>query len=292
MYHRYYGLSRPPFGVTPDPSLLYMSAMHKEALAMIMYGVESRKGFMVCSGEVGMGKTTVLRAYFEQSNSEDTRIVYVFTPQIGVEETIRHIAEEIGIADPPSGFAGVQALQSRLLELYHAGKTVVLIVDEAQVLPPRTLEFLRLLSNFETDREKLIQIVLVGQPELDDLLARRDLRQVNDRVTLRATLKPFSFGESLKYIRHRLVATGAVSSRHVLSTAAARGIARGAGGIPRRINILADNVLIAGYAMEQRPVTGRLARATVREFLKRSQPSRAESRGIFGWLGRSRESYS
>jgi general secretion pathway protein A len=284
MYEQFYGLFRPPFAVTPDPSLLYMSRVHREALATIIYGIETRKGFIVCTGEVGTGKTTVVRAFFDQARSDSFEIIYTFTPQIGPLEMATHICRELGEDDPPSVFAAVPRLSWKLLEVYESGRTVVLMIDEAQLLPPETLEFLRLLSNFETDREKLIQIVLVGQPELDATLARRDMRQVNQRVAMRARLAPLSPSESLEYIEHRLLASGAEDLGQIMSPSAAWRIAEAAAGIPRAINILADNVLIAGLGAGQRPVGGLLAEGALREFIGKGGKSGGRQRRL-GWPG-------
>lgn len=284
MYERFYGLRRPPFAVTPDPGLLYMSRAHREALATIVYGIETRKGFIVCTGEVGTGKTTVVRAFFDQAKSDSFKIIYIFTPQVSPLEMATHICRELDEDDPPSVFAAVPALQWKLLEIFEAGRTVVLMIDEAQLLPAETLEFLRLLSNFETDREKLIQIVLVGQPELDNTLARRDMRQVNQRVALRARLAPLSLNESVEYIEHRLLMSGATDLLQILSPGAAWRIAEAAGGIPRVINILADNVLIAGLGAGQRPVGAWLADNAIREFIEKSGSASPVARP--GWFRR------
>ena len=263
--------------MTPDPGLLYLSPAHREALATIIYGVETRKGFLVCTGEVGTGKTTVIRAFFDQARADAFKLIYVFTPQVSPLEMATHICRELGMDDPESVFTAVPRLQMKLLETFENGRTVVLMIDEAQLLPPETLEFLRLLSNFETDTEKLIQIVLVGQPELDELLARRDMRQVAQRVALRARLRLLSFEEGLEYVEHRLLESGANDIGQVMSPSTAWLIVEASGGIPRVINILADNVLIAGFGAGQRPVGSRLADTTIREFVARSgaaQPTR------------------
>jgi general secretion pathway protein A len=284
MYESFYGLRRPPFAVTPDPSFMFMSRSHREALATIVYGIETRKGFVVCTGEVGTGKTTVVRAFFDQARSDAFEIIYIFTPQIAPLEMATHICRELGEAEPPSIFAAVPRLTWRLLEIFESGRTVVLMIDEAQLLPPETLEFLRLLSNFETDREKLIQIVLVGQPELDATLARRDMRQVNQRVALRARLATLSATESIEYIEHRLLESGAAELTQIMSPSAAWRIAEAAGGIPRVINILSDNVLIAGLAAGQRPIGRMLAENTLNEFLgRRRRAAPGYQRGA--WLG-------
>lgn len=281
MYERFYGLHRQPFAVTPDPSLLFMSRVHREALATIVYGIETRKGFIVCTGEVGTGKTTVIRAFFDQAMSDSFEIIYIFAPQVTPLEMATFICRELDEEDPASVFAAVPRLQWKLLEIFESGKTVVLMIDEAQLLPPETLEFLRLLSNFETDREKLIQTVLVGQPELDNTLARRDMRQVNQRVALRARLAPLGLNESIEYIEHRLLASGAEDLTQILSPSAAWRIAEAANGLPRAINILADNVLIAGLGAGQRPVGAWLADNAIREFVAKSgvaSPVRARRR--------------
>jgi general secretion pathway protein A len=285
MYERFYGLHRPPFAVTPDPSLLYMSRVHREALATIVYGIETRKGFIVCTGEVGTGKTTVVRAFFDQARSDAFEIIYIFTPQVGPLEMATHICRELDEEDPPSIFAAVPRLSWRLLDIFESGRTVVLMIDEAQLLPLETLEFLRLLSNFETDREKLIQIVLVGQPELDATLARRDMRQVNQRVALRARLAPLSPTESLEYIEHRLLESGAAELAQIMSPSAAWKIAEAAGGIPRIINILADNVLIAGLGANQQPVGSLLADHTLNEFLGRARHAKPDRQRRFARAG-------
>ncbi|HEX3881992.1 MAG TPA: AAA family ATPase [Stellaceae bacterium] len=282
MYERFYGLYRPAFAVTPDPSLLYMSRAHREALATIIYGIESRKGFIVCTGEVGTGKTTVIRAFFDQARAESFKIIYLFTPQIGPLDMARYICAELGLAEPESVFAAVPVLQLKLLETFESGRTVVLMIDEAQLLPAETLEFLRLLSNFETDTEKLIQIVLVGQPEVDEMLARRDMRQVAQRIALRARLGPLSLAESVDYMAYRLVACGAREMSQVMTSTAGWTIAEASGGIPRRINILADNVLIAGFGADQRPVGSQLAAATVAEFQANSGGARVSRPRRFG----------
>jgi general secretion pathway protein A len=270
MYERFYGLSRTPFAVTPDPAMLFMSKAHREALATIIYGVETRKGFLVCTGEVGTGKSTLIRAFFDQARADAVKLIYTFTPQVTPFEMARYICAELGLDDPESVFAAVPRLQLKLLEEFENGRTVVLMIDEAQLLPPETLEFLRLLSNFETDTEKLIQIVLVGQPEVDATLARRDMRQVAQRVALRARLAPLDLEESFDYIDHRLRVSGAAELAQVMSPSAAWLIAEAAGGIPRCINILADNALIAGFGAAQRPLGSRLTGGAVGAFLAKS----------------------
>jgi general secretion pathway protein A len=282
MYESFYGLTRTPFAVTPDPAMLFMSKIHREALATIIYGVETRKGFIVCTGEVGTGKSTIIRAFFDQTLADAVKLIYIFTPQVTPLEIAKYICREMQMEEPDSIFAAVPQLQMKLLEMFETGKTVVLMIDEAQLLPPETLEFLRLLSNFETDTEKLIQIVLVGQPEVDTVLARRDMRQVNQRVALRARLAPLSIEESFEYIDHRIRVSGAGELAQVMSPSAAWLIAEAAGGIPRVINILADNVMIAGFGAAQRPIGSHLAGHTIREFVGKSGPAKPSAAQRFG----------
>jgi general secretion pathway protein A len=282
MYERFYGLSRTPFAVTPDPLMLFMSRVHREALATIIYGVETRKGFIVCTGEVGTGKSTIIRAFFDQAGADAVKLIYTFTPQVTPLEMATFICQELELEEPESVFAAVPRLQLKLLEVFESGRTVVLMIDEAQLLPPETLEFLRLLSNFETDTEKLIQIVLVGQPEVDTMLARRDMRQVSQRVALRARLGAFSLEESFEYIEHRLRVSGAGDLAQVMSPSAAWLIADAAGGIPRRINILADNALIAGFGAAQRPLGSHRAGIAINEFIAKSGAANPVAAQPFG----------
>ena len=279
MYHRYYGLSRPPFAVTPDPAIFYMSKLHREALATIIYGVEMGKGFITCTGEVGTGKTTVTRAFCDQAPANQYKILHLFMPQILPEQLMSYICHELGVEDPRNENTLVQRLRTKLLDLYSAGRTAILLIDEAQHLSANALEFLRLISNLETDSKKLLQIILVGQPEFDEMLARHDMRQVDQRVALRARLGPLDREERLKYIDHRLRATGALNTNEVLSSGAACAIAKASQGIPRLINILADNVLISGFGLEEKPVSERTARRVVTAFIKANAIRRP------GWLG-------
>ena len=285
MYHQFYGLSRAPFSVTPDPGLLYLSAQHREALAMIAHSVASRKGFTVLTGEVGLGKTTVVRAYFEEANSAGLKLINIFTPVMTGPELMRYLCKELGLPPVESDIEALQALQVRLLEMYRANRTVGLILDEAQTLRPETIEYLRLLSNLETNADKLLQIILVGQPELDRLLASRDLRQVNQRIVLRARLKPLSVAESVAYLEYRLMRTGAESLKSVITRRAARAIARASAGIPRQLNVLADNALIAGYSADERPVGVGLARQVIKELAERDYFAHQPRRGLWRWIG-------
>ena len=205
MYLSYYGFKKMPFHITPDPEFLYLTPSHKEALATIRYGVEAQKGFIVITGEVGTGKTTTLREFLLQSTDDTLEPIYVFDPYLSFEELLRSMLLDMGeeVEDTSPSRMLVQ-LQHRLIEEYEDGRDVVLLIDEAQNMPVETLEKLRVISNLETNDDKLIQIVLIGQPELDEKLNRHELRQLNQRVALRAKIHPLTRKQSAEYIRHRI----------------------------------------------------------------------------------------
>jgi general secretion pathway protein A len=263
MYENFYRLKKAPFHITPDPEFLYLGSTHKEALASIVYGVEKRKGFIVIVGEVGLGKTTILRSYLERVDKQHLKIIYVFNPNVSFGALLDTIFQELGLA-PVQGdvSAKVTRLHELLVEEYRQGRNVVLVVDEAQNTPVETLENLRMLSNLETSTDKLIQIVLVGPPELEALLDRHELRQLKQRIAVRSTLAPLSAAESLAYIRFRLEKAGAEST-DIFTGGALRRIVRQAKGIPRILNILCDNALITGLGYEKKPVTAAIAREVI-----------------------------
>jgi general secretion pathway protein A len=276
MYLKYYCLSKAPFGITPDPAFFYLSASHKEALASLLYGIEKRKGFICVTGEVGCGKTTVLKALLSRVSTDCVKTVYLYNPELTFEELMGAVFEELGLELPAGGVAGsVRFLHAHLIELYQQGKHVVLIVDEAQRMPVETLERLRILSNLETAKDKLLQIVLCGQPELGDVLAGRALRQLRDRIAVRSEIRPLTGEESVAYVRHRLgrVTYGATP---VFEAGALRLIVRHARGNPRRINILCDNALVAGYADQKKPVTAKV----VREAAAGLEPKKGVARAV------------
>ena len=252
MYENFYRLKKAPFQITPDPEFLFLSPTHKEALASIVYGVEKRKGFVVVVGEVGLGKTTVLRSYLERADKKLLRVIYVFNPNVPFSALLDTIDQAAGTdVRQDSVAARVLRLHDVLVGEYQQGYNVVLVVDEAQNMPIQTLEDLRLLSNLETSKDKLLQIVLVGQPEFDKILDRHELRQLKQRIAIRATLTPLSADESLAYIRYRLEKAGAEST-NIFTRGALRRIVRHAGGIPRLLNILCDNALITGLGYQKR----------------------------------------
>ncbi len=263
MYLSHYGLEREPFHITPDPEFLYLSPSHREAFATVVYGVEKRKGFVALTGEVGVGKTTVLRAYLKRVENSPVRPIYIFNPDLTFEQLLamllRAMDEEPGDASEP---AMIERIHWRLIEAYKRDENVALIIDEAQNMPVETLEKLRMLSNLETTTDKLIQIVLVGQPELERKLELHQLRQLRQRLAVRARVKALSPAESREYIQHRLTQAGA-AREDIFTPGAIRAIVRHARGNPRIINIVADNALIAGFGNHATSVT----RRTVREVI-------------------------
>ena len=264
MYTAFYGLREKPFSLTPNPRFLYLTDAHKEALAHLLYGLEEGEGFIVLSGEVGTGKTTLCRSLLERIESE-TEIAILFNPSENAQELLQTINEEFGL--PVEGLSRRQLLGSLnrfLLECNTQGRRVVLIIDEAQNLSLATLEQVRLLSNLETAANKLIQIILLGQPELDDKLDSNELRQLRQRVSVRWRLEPMDVKETGRYIQHRLdVASD--SSRSILTSGAMAEIHRRTSGVPRLVNALADRTLLAGFAAGRSRLGPRWVRQAARE---------------------------
>jgi general secretion pathway protein A len=263
IYADFYGLHGRPFHVTADPRSLFLSDGHKEALAAIIHGVRSGKGFVVVTGEVGIGKTTVLRAAIERLANDKLKLIYILYPQITVEELFRQISEALG--EPVTGAVDVAHLMELLIAQYRQGTSVVVVIDEAQRLAVEVLESLRLLSNFETEDDKLVQTVLLGQPELEDMLARHDMRQFRSRVAFWVRIKALSWRDSHLYVAHRLRAVGG-EPRELFSSAALDYIVREARGFPRSLNIYCDNALITGFGYQAKPVTWTIAREALAGF--------------------------
>jgi general secretion pathway protein A len=259
MYLDFYHLNREPFRITPDPEFLYWSPSHKEALAAIAYGVEKRKGIIAVTGEVGTGKTTILRTLLGNADPNRFKSAYVFNPAVSFPVLLRTIFQELGILSESGEVSGmIDQFHHYLIEEYKKDNTVALFIDEAQNMPVETLENLRMLSNLESSADKLLQIILCGQPELEQLLGRNELRQLKSRIAVRATISLLSRQESLAYIRHRL----SKSSRKepdIFTKAALERIIRKAKGNPRSINILCDNALITGFGSGKKKVTFRTA---------------------------------
>jgi len=265
MYTSFFGLNEKPFSITPDPRYLYMSERHTEALAHLIYGITEAGGFVQLTGEVGTGKTTLVRGLLQQL-PDDAEIALVLNPQLSRAEFLAAICEELGIndvEDTGSIKALHSALNKYLLDNHSKDRKTILLVDEAQNLAIDVLEQVRLLTNLETSQQKLLQITLVGQPELRELLARNDLRQLAQRITGRYHLEPLSRDETSEYIRHRLTVAG--GSGAIFSDAACREVFRLSQGVPRIVNVICDRALLGGFTEEKAVITPRLVRQAARE---------------------------
>jgi general secretion pathway protein A len=269
MYAQHFGLKHAPFSIAPDPRYLYMSERHREALAHLLYGVRGEGGFVVLTGEIGAGKTTVCRCFLEQV-PERCNVAYIFNPKLTVEELLRTVCAEFHIAAPHEGPGTatvkdyVDALNEYLLRTHAVGHNNVLIIDEAQNLSADVLEQLRLLTNLETSERKLLQIVLIGQPELRALLARPEMQQLAQRVIARYHLEALSEAETAKYVGHRLSIAG-LTGPVPFDRGAMRRIYRHSRGVPRRINLLADRALLGAYANGSARVDADVVDAAARE---------------------------
>lgn len=265
MYTSFFGLNEKPFSITPNPRYLYMSERHTEALAHLIYGIKDSGGFIQLTGEVGTGKTTLIRGLLQRL-PDNADVALILNPQLSATEFLAAILEELGIdipAAPDSRKALTTALNEYLLENYSKGRRTILVVDEAQNFAVDVLEQIRLLTNLETAKHKLLQITLIGQPELRTMLARNDLRQLAQRITARYHLQPLSQADTEEYVRHRLRVAGA--ARTIFTSAACRELYRLSGGIPRIINVIADRALLGAFTHESAEVTPALVRKAATE---------------------------
>ena len=267
MYEKHFRLDERPFSIAPDPRFLFMSARHREALAHLLYGVGEGGGFVQLTGEVGTGKTTLCRALLEQLPA-NVDVALILNPKMTSLELIATLCDELRVPYP-AGTGSIKtltdALNRYLLQAHAEGRRTVLLIDEAQNLHPEVLEQVRLLTNLETAREKLLQIILIGQPELRSLLARDDLRQLAQRVTARYHLEPMNRAETEAYIEHRLQVCG-VSGR-LFSRSALDTVHRLSGGVPRLINVLCDRALLGGYVEGRERVNAAVVKRAAREVL-------------------------
>jgi general secretion pathway protein A len=267
IYNSFFGLNEEPFGVTPDPNFLYISTNHEEAIAHLSHGIAQNRGFIMLTGEVGSGKTTLIRHVFQNFDPK-VRTAMVLNPKMNALELLKFINHDFGLGVKHSSTHKelMDGLNSFLLERYKQGETAVLAIDEAQEMSAECLEFVRLLSNLETDTNKLIQIILVGQPELKDIVNSARLKQLNHRISVRFHLDPLALEETARYIRHRLKVAGSdtitfpekgITTIHDLSH-----------GIPRLINLLCDRVLLAAYGNGELQIRTRLIKEVAKEFGK------------------------
>jgi general secretion pathway protein A len=264
MYLQYYNLTENPFNITPDPRFLYFAPHHREAYDHLMYGIRTRKGFIELTGEVGSGKTTLCRAVLANLGS-DVRTALILNPSLTETQLLRAMLNDFGLeARGRDLLTYIESLNEFLLEMNQAGTNVALLIDEAQNLSPEVMEQVRLLSNLETDQQKLIQIVLCGQPELEKRLTRPDLRQLRQRITVRCRIEPLTEEDTLMYIMHRLWVAGSDGSV-AFDTSAVREVFRFSKGVPRVINAVCDNALLAGYVARTRTINGRCVRRAIEQ---------------------------
>jgi general secretion pathway protein A len=269
MYNNYFSLKQAPFSIAPDPRYLFMSERHREALAHLLYGIGSGGGFVLLTGEIGAGKTTVCRSFIEQV-PDNCRLAYIFNPRLTVEELLLSICDEFAIALPPKGPGPVgaklyvDAINHYLLDAHARGLNNVLVIDEAQNLSADVLEQLRLLTNLETSERKLLQIILIGQPELRQMVERPELEQLAQRVIARYHLGPLSEAETGAYVAHRLAVSGMAGPSPIPPSLAPL-IHRLSHGVPRRINLLCDRALLGAYVENSREVTRPILRRAAAE---------------------------
>lgn len=269
MYLKHFNLAEAPFSIAPNPRYLYLSQRHQEALAHLLYGIHGDGGFVLLTGAIGAGKTTVCRCLLEQI-PDNCDVAYIFNPKLSVTELLSSICHEFGI-DCPAGNTSVKifvdSINAHLLEAHAQGRNSVLIIDEAQNLAPDVLEQMRLLTNLETDHRKLLQIILIGQPELATLLERPGLRQLAQRIVARYHLEPLSKDEIAAYVRHRLAISG--TQRQLIPAALAGLLYRLSGGVPRLINVLCDRALLGAFTQGKDQVDRATLLQAAREVLAR-----------------------
>lgn len=280
MYLYFHGFKEKPFNLTPDPRFVFLSKIHREAFAHLLYGINNQVGFITLTGEVGSGKTTVLRSLLNHLDSKHHRIGMIFNPYLSPVELLQNINREFNIPYTlPHSSSLLESLNQFLLEQKAEGRMVVLAIDEAQDLDTSVLEQIRLISNLETDKEKLIQIILSGQPELIEILKRNEMRQLAQRITVRYHLHPMDFQDTIQYIHYRLdIATGG-KSEVAFSKGALKKIYRFSHGLPRLINLACDRILLASYARNQKRIDSRIASVGIKD-IKKYTPSERRWRPI------------
>ena len=286
MYTGFFGLTSPPFSIAPNPDFMYLGARHTEALAHLRYGLGDAGGFVLLTGEVGTGKTTVSRTLLQELDS-NTDVAFILNPTLSELELLAAICDELKIryrkADASLKLLGDKITQ-RLQKNHLAGKKTILIIDEAQHFQPAVLEQLRLLTNLETNTKKLLQVILIGQPELQQLLQRNDLRQLAQRITARYHLLPLAVTDVEHYLKYRLQVAGC--SRPVFSRKAVTALYQHSGGIPRLLNLLADRAMLAAYSQQQATVELAQVQRAATEVLPLSQQNATAkaNQTLPGWL--------
>lgn len=281
MYGNFYGLREKPFEITPDPRFVYLSENHKEALANLRYAMREGKGFSVITGEAGTGKTTLVHALLRKLDG-NIRTSYIFNPILDREDFLNFICDDLGITSSGVASRGqsLTALYNFLLDCFARNEKVFLIIDEAQSLAAALLQEIRLLTNLETARHKLLHVILLGQPELDQILRQPRFRPLKQRINIRYRMKPLKFNETKAYIRYRLKRAGA-KTLSLFDNGAIKEIYRYSSGIPRIINIVCDNALLTGFSLEKKRITRSIIRDVVGD-LEGSRKGKAERKGF--WL--------
>jgi general secretion pathway protein A len=265
MYEAFFALKAKPFAIASNPSFLYLSQRHKEALSYLTYGIKERMGFIAITGEVGTGKTTICRALLDQLD-ERTKTAFIFNSSLTELQLLQTIIDDFGIETQKKGRAALFSELNRfLIQQLALNHNVVLIIDEAQNLSPQLLEQIRMLSNLEAENEKLLQIILVGQPELREKLNSPELRQLRQRIAVRYHIEPLNREEVPFYINHRLNHAGANGMGPVFEPKALDELFRYSGGIPRLINIVCDKALLMAYVLEQRNITHDIVKQSIHE---------------------------
>lgn len=283
MYSAFFGLTSQPFSIAPNPDFMYLSPRHAEALAHLRYGLGSAGGFVLLTGEVGTGKTTISRCLLQELD-DNTEVAFLLNPTLSELELLAAICDELHIRYKKSD-ASLKILsdkiKNRLLKNHESGKQTILIIDEAQHLQPAVLEQLRLLTNLETNTHKLLQVILIGQPELQQLLQRNDLRQLAQRITARYHLLPLELAEVAQYLRYRLQVAGC--SRPVFTDKAIKKLYQFSQGIPRLVNLIADRALLAAYGREQALVDEKTIQRAAAEILPLSSATAIQRKPAWFW---------
>ncbi|MEE3239625.1 MAG: AAA family ATPase [Pseudomonadota bacterium] len=277
MYQDFFGLHEKPFSIAPDPRYLYMTEQHREALAHLLFGVGDEGGFILLTGEVGTGKTTICRSLLNRL-PDNTDVAFIVNPRLSVDELLQSICDDLSIVYPGNASIKdlVDALNQFLLNAYASGRNTILIIDEAQNLADEVLEQLRLLTNLETNEKKLLQLILLGQPELNEKLAQTSLRQLAQRVTARFHLKPLSELETIAYIQHRLYVAG--YRGELFSKSALKCIHSESAGVPRLVNVICDRAMLGAYAESQSLIEFPIVLEACKEVLGASFQSKSTSR--------------
>jgi general secretion pathway protein A len=283
MYTEFFGLKEKPFEITPDPQFLFLSESHREALAHMTYAARERKGFTVITGEVGTGKTTLVNAFLNQLNGK-VKTAYIFNPKLSSTDFLRYVCEEFGLKEEKySKGQYIAQLHTMLLDHYSRNEQMILIIDEAQSLPPILLEEVRLLTNLETSKSKLLQVFLIGQPELNEVLNSYQFRQLKQRVCLRYHMETLTELDMKEYILKRLTYAEAVDT-HLFTSKALQEIYAYSKGIPRKINVVCDNALVTGYALNQKVIGHRIIKEVIRKLEGTPPPKKKPKLGFVLWV--------